>query len=84
MGIPRSNRENDLADVDTSDGTVRLAESTTHAGLKTISACARQHLVDADDVVGVGADTQMETFLAGNLYEVLVGADTGSFKSFGG
>ena len=34
-------------------------------------------------MVGVSADTQVETFLSGHLDEVLVGADTGSFKSLG-
>jgi hypothetical protein len=30
----------------------------------------------------VGADAEMETFLAGNLDEVLVGANTGGFEGF--
>ena len=32
---------------------------------------------------GVDADAEMETLLAGNLDEVLVGADTGSLESLG-
>jgi len=35
-------------------------------------------------MVWVDADTEMETFLSGNLDEVLVGANTGSLESFGG
>jgi hypothetical protein len=31
----------------------------------------------------VGADSQVETFLAGNLDEVLVGADTGGLEGLG-
>lgn len=31
-------------------------------------------------MVGVGTDTEVETFLAGKLDEVLVGANTGGFK----
>lgn len=84
MVIPRSDGEDDLADVHTRNGTVGLAEGTTHTGLQPIGTGARQHLVDTDDMVRVGADTEMETFLAGNLDEVLVGADTGSFESFRG
>lgn len=34
-------------------------------------------------MVRVGADTQVETFLAGHLDEVLVGADAGGLESLG-
>jgi hypothetical protein len=34
-------------------------------------------------MVWVGSDSEMETFFAGNLDKVLVGADTGSFKGLG-
>jgi hypothetical protein len=84
VGIPCSDRHEDLTNVHTSDKAVGLAESTTHTGLKPISSSARQHLVDADDMVGVDADTEMETFLSGNLDEVLVGANTGGLESLGG
>jgi hypothetical protein len=79
-----SQRHEDLANVHTSDKSVGLAESTTHTGLKPISSSARQHLVDADDVVGVDADTEMERLLSGSLDHVLVGANTGSLESLGG
>jgi hypothetical protein len=82
--IPRSDREDNLANVHTSNGTVGLAESTTHTGLQSIGTGARQHLVDTDDMVRVGADTKMETFLSGNLDEVLVGANTGGFEGLRG
>jgi hypothetical protein len=82
--VPGSDGHEDLADVHTSDKTVGLAESTTHTSLKPISSSARQHLVDTDDMVGVNADTEMETFLSGNLNEVLVGANTGGLESLGG
>jgi hypothetical protein len=35
-------------------------------------------------MVGVDTDTEMETFLSGNLDEVLVGANTGGFEGLGG
>jgi hypothetical protein len=41
--------------------------------LQSIGASARQHLVDADDVIWVSAHTEMETFLAGNFDEIPVG-----------
>lgn len=34
-------------------------------------------------MVWVGTDTEMETFLSCNLDQVFVGANTGSFQSFG-
>ena len=51
--------------------------------MQPIGSSARQHLVDADDVVGMGAHTQVETFFAGDFDEILVGADTGGFESLG-
>jgi hypothetical protein len=84
VGVPGPDRHEDLTDVHTSDKAVGLAESTTHTSLKPISSSARQHLVDTDDMVGVDANTEMETFLSGNLNKVLVGANTGGLKSLGG
>ena len=56
--------EQNLADVHTGNGSVGLAPRTTHSSLQSIGTGARQHLVDADDMVRVGADTEMETFFA--------------------
>ena len=84
VGIPRTDRHEDLANVYTSDKAVGLAESTTHTRLQSIGTSARQHLVDTDDMVGVDADAEMETFLSGNLDEVLVGANAGGFEGLGG
>jgi hypothetical protein len=83
VGITSADREDDLADVDTGDGAVGLAEGATHASLQSIGTSARQHLVDADNVVRVSAHTHVETFLAGNLDEILVGADARSLEGFG-
>jgi hypothetical protein len=63
-------RQDDLADVDTSDKAVGLAERTTHTSLQSIGTGARQHLVDTDDVVGVGADAEVEGLLTGGLHHV--------------
>lgn len=81
--VLRTDGQKDLANVDTGNGAVRLAEGTTHTGLKTIGTSARQHLVDTDDVVGVGADTKVEGFLATSLDHVLVGANTGGLEGLG-
>lgn len=83
VGVTGSQAHDDLADVDTGDSAVGLAPGTTHTSLQSIGTSARQHLVDTDDMVRVGADTEMETFLSGVLDHVLVGANTGSFESLG-
>ena len=83
-GVASTAREDDLADVDTGDKAVGLAEGTTHTSLKSIGTGARQHLVDADDMVWVDTDAQMEPLLSGNLDHVLVGANTGGLERLGG
>ena len=66
-GITGPHREQDLANVDAGYGSIGLAPRTTHTGLQSIGTGARQHLVDADNVVGMGAHTEMETFFAGDF-----------------
>jgi hypothetical protein len=70
--ITSSYTQDDLTNVDTGNGSVGLTPSTTHSSLQSIGTSARQHLVDSDDMVRVGADTEMETFLSGNLDQVPV------------
>lgn len=70
--VTSADGEENLANVDTSDSAVWLAEGTTHSGLESIGSSARQHLVDADDVVWVGTHTKVETFLSGSLDHVPV------------
>lgn len=72
------------AHVDSSDTTVRLSPSTSHTLLKPIGSGTGQHLVDSDDVEGVGPDPQVERVLSGSLDDVLVAANTGSLQSLGG
>ena len=68
--ITSSDTQDDLTNVDTGNRSVGLTPSTTHSSLQSIGTGARQHLVDSDDMVRVGADTEMETFLSGNLDQV--------------
>ena len=82
-GVTAADRQENLANVDTGDSAVGLTPGTTHTGLQSIGTSARQHLVDTDDVVRVGTDTQVEGVLATRLDHVLVGANTGGFKSLG-
>ena len=68
--ITSSDTQDDLTNVDTGNSSIGLTPSTTHSSLQSIGTSARQHLVDSDDMVRVGADTEMETFLSSNLDQV--------------
>lgn len=68
--VSGSDGQKDLADVDTSDRAVGLTPGTSHSGLQSIGTSARQHLVDSDDMVRVGSNSQVKTFLSGNLDKV--------------
>ena len=70
--ITSSDTQDDLTNIDTGNSSVGLTPSTTHSSLQSIGTGARQHLVDTDDMVRVGADTEMETFLSGDLDQVPV------------
>lgn len=69
-GVTGADGQKDLADIHTGNQVVGLAEGATHTGLETISTGAGKHLVDADDVEGVGADAEMETFFTGDFDEI--------------
>lgn len=81
--VTSADAHDDLTNVDTGNSAVGLAPGTTHTSLQSIGTSARQHLVDTDDVEGVGADTEVETLLTGVLDEVLVGANTGGLEGLG-
>jgi hypothetical protein len=81
VGVSSADREENLANVDTSDRSVWLSPCTSHSCLQSIGTSARQHLVDSDDVERVGANSKMETFFSCDLDKVLVGANAGSLKS---
>lgn len=83
VGITSADAHENLANVDTGDSAVGLTPGTTHTGLQSIGTGTRQHLVDTDDVEGVGADSEVETLLTGVLDEVLVGANTGGLEGLG-
>ena len=70
--VTRSNGEKDLANIHASDGAVGFAPRSTHPRLQPVGAGAGQHLVDADDMVGVSSDSEMETFFAGEFHEISI------------
>jgi len=73
-----------LSDVDTGDCSLGLAESSPHSSLQTISACARQHFVDAENVEGMDTDLDVELILGRVLHHVLVATDAASLEGLGG
>lgn len=83
VGLLASNRQDDLSNVDTGDTSVWLSPSSTHTLLQPIGTSTRQHLVDSDNVEGVGPDPQVERVLSRGLDDVLVAANTSGFQSFG-
>lgn len=83
VGVLASDGQDDLADVDSGDLSVRLTPSASHTLLQPIGTGTRQHLVDSDDVEGVGSDPHVEGVLSGGLDNVLVGTNSSSFQSFG-
>jgi len=76
-----SDRHEDLTDVNSGGNHGRLSEGTSHTSLKSISTCARKHLVDSDNVVGVSSHSEMEEILTGDLDHVLVASDTSGLHS---
>ena len=60
-----------LADVNASHGALGLAEGTPHSGLETIGAGTGQHFVDAQHMVGMDADPDVELILGRVLDHVL-------------
>jgi len=81
VAVSSSDGEKNLTNIDTSDGSVGLAPCTPHTSLQSIGTSTGQHLVDSDDMVWVGPDTEMETFLPSDFDKVLIGANASSFKS---
>merc|ERR1711994_635545 len=77
-------RHQRLSDVDTGDCSLGLAESSPHSSLQTISACARQHFVDAENVEGMDTDLDVELILGRVLHHVLVAANTAGLESLSG
>lgn len=68
--ITSTETQDDLANVDTGNRSVRLSPGTTHTSLQSIGTGTRQHLVDTDDVEWVDTDTQMEGLLSAGLDHV--------------
>ena len=82
--ILRPQTQNNLPNIHARHSPIRFPESPPHTRLQPIRTSTTQHLIDTNDMVRMGPDTQMERFFAGSLDHVLVCADTGCFEGFGG
>jgi len=79
-----SHGDEDGTDVNTASLEEGFTVSTSHTGLESISTGAGQHLVDADNVPGMGSDSHVEGFLTALGNHVLVSGNTGGLKGLGG
>ena len=79
-----SHGDEDGTDVNTASLEEGFTVSSSHTSLKSISTGAGQHLVDADNVPGMGSDSHVEGFLTALGNHVLVSGNTGGLKGLGG
>ena len=79
-----SDGDEDGSDVDSAGLEEGFTVSSSHTGLKSISTGAGKHLVDADNVPGMGSDSHVEGFLTALGNHVLVSGNTGGLKGLGG
>ena len=77
-----SNGKQDLTDGDTSRFTEGLTESTSHTLLESISTSAGKHLIDTNTMERMDSDSEMEVLSTDVNEHVLVGSNSGGFKSF--
>jgi len=54
----------------------------SHTSLQTICACTGKHLIDSGYVPWMGSASEMEAFFTSLFDHILVGLNSGSFKSF--
>jgi hypothetical protein len=78
-----SDGNQNLANVNSGSKTGGLTPGSSHTLSKSIGTSARKHLVDSQNVEGVGSDSHVEGLSSGHLGDVLVGTDSGSLKSLG-
>lgn len=81
VGLLGSDRDQDLANVNTGSKSLGLTPGTSHTLLQSIGSGTRQHLVDTENVEGVNTDSHVERLTSRNLGDVLVGANTGGLES---
>ena len=78
-----ANRQQNLANLDTRANTLGLSEGATHSSLEPISTGTRKHLVNAEHVERVAADTHVEAVLSTQLGQVFVGLNASRLKGIG-
>lgn len=78
-----SDGDQNLANVNTGGKTGGLTPGTSHTLGESIGTGTRQHLVDSQNVEGVGSNSHVEGISARDLGDVLVGANSGGLQSLG-
>lgn len=68
VGLLHAHGKDHLTDVDAGDGAQWLAKGAAHSRLQSIGSGAGQHLVDAQHVEGMHADTDVEGVLAASFH----------------
>merc|ERR1719375_2405082 len=81
LRILSTDRHQNLSNVAASSSAVALTPCSTHAGLESVRTCAREHLVDAEDLERVRTDADVEEILTSVGHHVLVRSDTGGLES---
>jgi len=79
-----SERDEDITNVNTGGLQEGFTVSVSHTGLESISTSAGKHLVDADNVPGMGSDSHVEGILTALGLHVLVSSNTGGLEGLGG
>ena len=77
-----SQREKDLADVDSGCLTLRLTKGSSHTGLESIGSSARKHFIDTQHVPRVATYAEMEGVFSAPFDHVFVACNTGCFEGF--
>merc|ERR1712061_891552 len=84
MPVISSDGHQRLSNTYASHSSLGLAKGTSHSGLETISACARQHFVDPQNVIRMDANPNVELILSCVFHDVLVTTNTSGLKGFSG
>merc|ERR1711935_1187589 len=84
MPVVSSYGHEGLSNAYASHSSLGLAKGTSHSGLQTISACARQHFVDSQYMEGMYTNPDVELVLGCVFHHVLVTANTSGLEGFSG
>lgn len=84
IGVLGAHREDDLTNSNAGSHFHGFAVRPTHTGRKSIGTGAGKHLILSDNVERVSSATNVVTFFAGGLCQVLVASDASGFECASG